>query len=375
MSDTLLPEPDRIEGAPHPRDTELLFGQDQAQAEFLIAWNSGRLHSGWLMTGPRGVGKATLAYQIAGFLLSQPAQSEAGLFGAPPPPTTLALPADHPDLRLIRSDAHPRLHVLRRGPNDRGDKLSQTIAVDRVRGLKRFFHLSAADGGRRVVIVDSVDEMASGAANALLKELEEPPALCTLLLISHQPAGLLPTIRSRCRELRCAELSPKDLGRALAGAGHDTAQSEALTTLCGGSVGDAIGLLNLGGLETYAEMVAMLGALPRIDRSVALRLADSCAGRGAELRFDLVTELADRFLVRAARTGLFGEPSVQGAPGEARLLARLSPDDRAARRWAEVQQSLSARLRHGKAVNLDPAALILDMVFKIEQTALEVAAS
>lgn len=375
MSDTLLPEPDRIEGAPHPRDTSELIGQDRAEAEFLAAFASDRLHSGWLLTGPRGVGKATMAYRIAGFLLSQVAGSGDGLFGAPPPPTSLALPADHPDMRLIRADAHPRLHVLRRGPNERGDKLSQTIAVDRVRDLKRFFHLSAADGGRRVVIVDSVDDMAAGAANALLKELEEPPELCTLLLISHQPAGLLPTIRSRCRELRFAELLPADLARALAAAGHATGQSEALTTLSGGSVGDAIGLLNLGGLETYAELISLLGALPRLDRPLALRLAESCAGRGAEQRYDLVTELADRFLVRAARAGLFGEPSVQGAPGEARLLARLSPDDRAARRWAELQQSLGARLRHGRAVNLDPAALILDMVFKIEQTALEVAAS
>jgi DNA polymerase-3 subunit delta' len=375
MNDVILPDPDRIEGAPHPRETRTLYGQDRAEAEFLAAYANDHLHSGWLITGPRGVGKATLAWRIATFLVAE-RPDEAGLFGdAPPAPASLDVPPDNPDARLVRAGTHPRVSRLVRGPNDKGDRLSQIISVDTVRDIKRFFHLSAADGGRRVVIVDSVDEMNLSAANAFLKELEEPPARTTLLLVSHAPSRLLPTIRSRCRELRCTDLPAAALRDALAQAGHDLAETEALTSLAGGSVGAAIQLLNLDGLQAYADLIALLGKLPHVDRPALLRLANSCSGKGADSRFALILDLIDHFLARAARAGMLGEPQTQGAPGEARLLTRLSPDDRAARRWATLQQDLSARARHGRAVNLDPAALILDMVFRIEETAQGVAAA
>ncbi len=373
---TDLPDPDRIDGAPHPRETPELFGQSAAEAEFLDAYTSGRLHSGWLVSGPKGIGKATLAWRIATFLLAE-RPADNSMFGDPPLPTSLAVAPDNPDAALVRAGSHPRLFRLVRGPSgvdEDGDKLSQTISVKRVRKLKDFFHLSAADGGRRVVIVDSVDEMAPAAANALLKELEEPPTRTTLLLVSHQPSRLLPTIRSRCRELRCHDLPAAALQQALARAGHDIAESEALGALSGGSVGRAITLLNLDGLPLYASLIKLLGATPRIDRPALLALANSCTGKGAETRFGLTLDLIDHFIARAARAGLLGEPATQGAAGEARLLSRLSPDDRAARAWAQLQQDLSARARHGRAVNLDPAALILDMVFKIEETAQGVAA-
>ncbi len=368
MSDDDIPEPDRVEGAPHPRETPMLFGQDNAQAAFLDAFGSGRLHSGWLITGPRGVGKATLAWKIAAFLL---AGSEPGLLGAP----VLDVPSDHPDMRLIQSGAHPRLALIRRPWDDKTKKLRSEITVDAVRSLKTFFQMSATDGGRRVVIVDAADELNRNAANAILKELEEPPAQTTILLIAHQPSRLLPTIRSRCRELRCAPLHAADLQRALEQAGHQAQNSESLATLAGGSAGDAIRLINHDGMVLYEDIIRTLGGLPNINRQAALKLADSCVGRGAEVRFGLMLDLMDVFLSRAARAGLMGEPQAQGAPGEARLLARIAPDDRAARCWARLQQDLSNRSRHGRAVNLDPAALILDMIFKIEETAHGVAAA
>ena len=183
MSDDALPEPDRIEGAPHPRETAQLFGQSRAEADFLEAYNTSRLHSGWLITGPRGVGKATLAWKLATFLLAE--QADGGMFGdASPAATSLAISPENPDARLVQSGAHPRLIVIRRPYNYDTKKLRQEITVDAVRGLKDFFHMSAADGGRRVVIVDAADEMNRNAANAILKELEEPPANTTILLIT-----------------------------------------------------------------------------------------------------------------------------------------------------------------------------------------------
>lgn len=372
MNDDALPEPDRIEGAPHPRETLQLFGQSRAEADFLEAYNTGRLHSGWLITGPRGVGKATLAWKIARFLLSE--RPNDGFFGdAPPAATNLDISPDNSDARLVQSGAHPRLTVVRRPYNHETKKLRQEITVDAVRGLKTFFHMSSADGGRRVVIVDSADEMNRNAANAILKELEEPPAKTTLLLIAHQPSRLLPTIRSRCRELRCGRLNAADLQCALSQAGFDATNADGLATLSEGSAGDAVRLQRHEGLPLYAEIVRVLEGLPRIDRIAALKLADACTGRGAEVRFGLTLDLMDQFLARAARAGLFGEPNEQAAPHEARLLSRISPNDTAARAWAQLQQDLSERVRHGKAVNLDPASLILDMIFKIEETARRVA--
>lgn len=368
-----LPEPDRIEGAPHPRETDQVFGQERAEADFLEAYTSGRLHSGWLITGPKGIGKATLAWKIATFLLAEPPQ-DGGLFGdAPPAPTSLRVSPDHPDARLVHSGAHPRLFLVRRPFDEKSGKLRAEITVDAVRGVKNFFHMSAADGGRRVVIVDAADELNRNAANAILKELEEPPANTTILLIAHQPSRLLPTIRSRCRELRCTPLSAQDTSEAMAQAGIHTEGGEALATLAAGSVGEAIRLVNHDGLQLYHEIVSLFDGMPRMDRQAAIKLAESCAGKNAEMRFPMMVDLIDVFLARAARAGLLGEPSTQGAQGEARLLARLSPTDVAARAWAELQQELSARVRQGRAVNLDPSALILDMVLRIEKTAVQVA--
>ena len=364
-----LPEPDRIPGVPHPRETGRLFGQSRAEADFLDAYTTGRLHSGWLLTGPRGIGKATLAWRIALFLLSQP--TEAGLFAAPP--ETMDVSPDHPDARLLLAGAHPRLHLLRRAPNDKGDRISAEIRADQVRALKKFFHMSAADGGRRVVIVDAADEMNVSAANALLKELEEPPALTTLLLVAHRPSRLLPTIRSRCRELRLAPLGPEDIAAALEQAGIDPDAPEAIAALSDGSVGEAIRLIQGDGPGLYTEIIHLLEAAPRIDRPRALKLANSVAGRQNEARLDLLLDLLDRLLARTARAGVMGEPDVQAAPGEARLLTRLAPDAYAARSWAALGQALTERSRRGRAVNLDPSGLILDILLKVEDQAREVA--
>jgi len=380
MSDAALPEADRIEGAPHPRETARLIGQEAAEHAFLDAFAGGRMHHGWLLTGPRGVGKATLAWQIARFLLAQPAANrDAGLFGAAPaPPATLSLAPDHPVARRVAALSDPGLFLLRRGPNDKGTALSAEIRVDDVRRLKSFFALTATEGGRRVVIVDAADEMNPNAANALLKLLEEPPANATLLLVSHQPARLLPTIRSRCRALRLGPLGPREMAEALAAAGadeaRDPADAAALAELSGGSVGEALRLVRFEGLALYADLAGLFADHPRLDRPRAIRLAESVAGKGAEARFDLALRLVELLLARLARTGATGRPPPEAAPGEAAMLARLAPGPLASRGWAEAAQTLAARARRGRAVNLDPAALFLDTVLRMEETAHRLAA-
>ncbi len=309
MTDDVYPEPDRVDGAPHPRDTLHLIGQDKAQSEFLSAFTSDRLHHGWMLTGPRGVGKATLAWAMARFLLATPVADANDMFGAPPAPTSLRIDPDHPVARRMAAGSEPGLFVLRRPYDEKTKKLRQQITVDEVRRLKSFFAMSAADGGRRVVIVDAADELNTSAANALLKLLEEPPVRATLLLVSHQPTRLLPTIRSRCREVRLGPLNASDMADALAQAGADASASpQALAQLSGGSVGEAIRLLNLGGVQIYTELMALLDTLPRLDRPRALKLAEAAATRGADDKLDLLITLLDLALARLARTGVTGHP-------------------------------------------------------------------
>ncbi len=373
MSDVEVPEPDRIDGAPHPRETSKLFGQDTAQAGFLEAYNTGRLHHGWLITGPRGVGKATLAWKIARFLLATP-MDDGGMFGAPPPPETLDIEPEHPVARRMAAGSEAGLFVLRRPYDEKAGRLKREITVDEARKLKSFFSLSATEGGRRVVIVDAADELNVSAANALLKLLEEPPEDAFLLLISHQPSRLLPTIRSRCRELRLNTLLPDQMEAAIAQADVDPSDHPAaLAELSSGSVGEAIRLTNLDGLAFYADLITLFSTLPDLNRQAALKLAESCAGRGKEDRFDLVLGLLDILLSRLARAGISGPPPTEACRNEGEVLSRLSPHDVAARQWAQLAQDLGARARHGRAVNLDPAALILDMLLKIQQTAAKTA--
>lgn len=364
-----LPDPDRLEGAPHPRETGSIFGHTASQAEFLHAFTSGRLHHAWMLTGPKGVGKATLAWRFARFLLATP-DDDGGMFAAPPP-TTLDIDPANPIGRRLLQLAEPRHFLLRRAPNEKETALSHVISVDEVRKMKSFFALSAADGGRRTAIIDAVDEMNPAAANALLKLLEEPPANVTLFLIAHQPARLLPTIRSRCRELRLTPLAPQDLADALTQAGGDIAPQDriALAELSGGSVGEAFRLTNLDGLKLYTALTRLFATLPRLERPQALALAEVAGARGAAETFDLVVTLIDLFLARLARSGATGQTPPEAAPQEAQLLQRLAPHPNAARAWAELAGDLSARARRGKAVNLDPAALLMDMLLKVDETA------
>lgn len=362
---------DCIDGAPHPRETDNLIGQDKAQADFLSAFQSGRLHHAWLITGPRGVGKATLAWNIARFLLAQPDDSGGMFADAPAALDTLDIAKDHPIKRRVAALAEPRLFLCRRPWDDKTKRFKRDITVEETRALKGFFNLSATDGGWRVAIVDAADEMNNSAANALLKILEEPPEKTIILLVSHQPARLLPTIRSRCRELRCNKLSGPDLSQALLNAGFEAGQNpEALAELSDGSVGEAIRIIAEDGLKRYAELVGLTAQAPQMDRPAALRLANACSGKGNEATYDLSLRLIRLMLARIARFAALQPDTVQeSAPGEAAMLSKLGPRVQDARKWANLLAQLTARSSHARAVNLDPSSVILDMLLKINETA------
>jgi DNA polymerase-3 subunit delta' len=375
MAEAALIEPDRLDGTPHPRDTRALYGQSAAEARFLQAYNAGRLHHAWLLTGPKGVGKATLAWRIARFLLTQDESAGAGMFGEALTPESLVVAPEHPVVKRMLAGSESRLFKITRSVNPDTKRMRDVIAVDDVRALGRFLSMSAAEGGRRVVILDAADEMNTQAANALLKMLEEPPKLTTFLLIAHQPAGLLPTIRSRCRELRLATLLPEDMAAALQEAGVeadlDAAAALALSTLSGGSVGAAARMHALEGLVLYGELIAIFESLPKLDRARVMRLSEAFAARGSEQKLDLLLVLLETLLFRLARAGALGAAAELAHPAEPELFARLSPNARVAQSWAQLSETLLARARHGRAVNLDPTALILDTFLRIQRSVAE----
>lgn len=364
MAETAAPEPDRVEGVPHPRETRVLYGHAPAEAGLLDALVRDRLHHGWLIAGPRGVGKATLAWRFARAALAL--APPGGLFAAPPL-ETLDVPDDHPVARRILAGSEPGLLPIRRGADEKTGRLRAQITVDEVRKLRDFFGLSAAEGGRRVVIVDAADELNPNAANGLLKLLEEPPAGALLLLVAHRPAALLPTIRSRCRVLRLSPLGPDALSRAIEQAmGAAPEDPQALAELAGGSVGEAVRILAGGGLDLYARLVRILAGMPRPDRLAIHALADEMAARGAEAQLDLLLRLTEMLLARLARAGATGQPLAEAAKGEAALAASL-PIPAPVR--AALATELPARVRRGRAVNLDPAALVVDMFLRLERAA------
>ncbi|MEM8822800.1 MAG: DNA polymerase III subunit delta' [Pseudomonadota bacterium] len=347
-----IPEPNRLGDAPHPRETPILHGQEAAEGAFLDAWNGGRLHHGWLLTGPRGVGKATFAWRLARFLLTTPPAQAANLDPTP----------DHPALPRIAALSEPGLMLLRRPWDDKAKRLKQDITVDEARRLGGFFAMSA--GSRRVVIVDAADDLNPNAANAILKLLEEPPANATLLLIAHQPARLLPTIRSRCRVLRLSPLPTEALEAAILQAGGDPTAAP----LAEGSVGAALSLAD-GGAEIYSNLLSLFSRAP-MDRKAARTLADACAGKTGADRLDRTLQAIDRLLHRAARAGLLGPPDAAPEP-ERKTLAKLAPHDAAARIWAQLAQEIGDRAAHARAVNVDAAAIVWDALSRIDAQARE----
>jgi DNA polymerase III subunit delta' len=262
-------------GSPLPRETTVLFGHDGVEREFLSVYRSGRVPHAWLIGGEPGIGKATLAYRIARFVLAHPDTSHI------PAVASLALDPAHPTVRRVAVNAHPDLLALERTPGDSG-KMRTVITVDQVRRLTTFFGSTAGEGGWRVCIVDSADELKyPEGSNALLKMLEEPPSRSLFLLVSHAPGRLLPTIRSRCRRLALRPLGQGDVVRAVSVAlraplGADAADPAVATAAAAarGSVSRAITLAGGPMLALREKVEALLRALPTTDPRALHALGD-----------------------------------------------------------------------------------------------------
>jgi DNA polymerase-3 subunit delta' len=347
MSDERLapPQHDDLDGVPPPPEAAMLVGHEAARVQVAEAYKAGKLPHALLLTGPRGVGKATLAFHIARHLLSHPHAAAA--------PGSLAdVSPDSALFRQVASAAHPGVLHLTRPWDERAKKFKTVISVDEVRRVGHFLSMTSHDGGARVVIVDPADDMNIAAANALLKNLEEPPARTHFLLLAHSPGLLLPTIRSRCQLLRLSPLDDVQLGEVLRHLGLRLPEGEAgeeMVRRADGSVRAAILLAAFGGLDVLTAIDA-LGSAPALDIAAAHRLADAVAGRDNEIRFDLMnTHLLDTLAQAGARAAANG----QGARA-----------DRYARSWQEMRVAIGET----ETYNLDRKQHTLNMILRLHET-------
>lgn len=325
-------ESDRIDGFSHPRETFALEGQAAALGRAARALRAGHPPSAWLICGPPGIGKATLAYRIARYLLAHGATSDG--------PEDLGMEASDTTARQVAAQGHPGLLVLRRGVNPKTGKLMSVLPVDEIRRLADFFGMTSGAGGWRVAIIDTADDMNDSAANALLKMLEEPPANAMLLLLSNTPGRLLPTIRSRCQRL---ELRPLDdvvmddlLRRHVPAA---TAEERAgLIRLAAGSIGAGLTLAAGDGAVLAGEADRLIEQAGAPDVLALMTLGEKL------MRMPDGLEQFGAFLTEALAARIRGRAEMGGV--------NLQP-------WVQLLSRLENDFARARALNLEPRQTVL----------------
>ena len=262
----------------------MLLGHDDAIAAFMEAAHGHRLHHAWLLTGPRGIGKGIFALHAARRLLAEAAGPPVDLPG-------LGVPADHPIAALIDAGSHPDLMRLERLTDEKSGSTARSITIDQIRSLQRLFATTGSYSERRIVIIDAVDDLERGGANALLKNLEEPPVGSLFLLVSHSPGRLLPTIRSRCRTLQFRPLADDVMTTILRRELPNTASSEiaGLIEAGEGAPGRALAFagLDVAGLDASIDRLIRQGDPSNAERSA---LARSLASKSSQPRYEAFLE-------------------------------------------------------------------------------------
>ncbi|WP_374375501.1 DNA polymerase III subunit delta' [Dongia sp.] len=366
MAKSAPPPPETLVAPPEA--SVHLVGHDAAEATFLRAFASGRMPHAWLITGPRGIGKATLAFRMARFLLAHgmaaPAleSAGAGLFGDEPEPAPdqtprdLDIAVDHPIFNRVKELSHSDLRVLRRSVNEKTGKLRSEIVIDDVRAAIDFLHLMPAESAWRVLVVDAADDLNRNAANALLKILEEPRPRSVLILVSHAPGRLLPTIRSRCRRLALEPLSTPALQTELRRHCPDLggADLDLVLALAEGSLGRAITFgRDQAARDLFQSMAQLLGGWPDFDPTVLHRLGDKLAGKGGEENFETAVTLLDWWLARFVRRAAAKDrPFAEVFPGESGLIDRLA-GAASLDRWLQSWEKIGRLFARVASANLD----------------------
>jgi DNA polymerase-3 subunit delta' len=340
------PESDRFQHTRHPRLSFNCFGHAETERQFLLSYLSGHLPQAFIVGGPPGIGKATLAWRLARFLLANPdpataaGEARADLFVAP----------DHPVSRQIAVMAHPDLVLLRREWNEKDNRFFTEIRVEDVRRAIHMFQQAAGRGGYRICILDCAEDLNPSSANALLKLVEEPPPRSLFLFIAHRPGQMLATLRSRCRKILLESLAEVDIGHIVAALGPpwsaaSDAKLVAASARARGSIHNVLRLLDDHGIELDSNLGDMLDDLPRIDWNKVHALADRVAARNNGKDYETMLAAIDDWLDARVR---------RGAQSQGANCARLAP-------YALVWEKLSEAARETETFNLDKRPFVLSL--------------
>jgi DNA polymerase-3 subunit delta' len=337
----------------HPSGTETLTSHAEAEKQLLTMINAKRLPHALLLTGPKGVGKATFAYRLARFLLSQQEAAGGGLFGDPLPQESLQISRQHPIFNRVVASSHPDLLVLE----------AEDIKVDDARSVSAFLSLTPAESEWRVVIIDSADAMNRSAANALLKTLEEPPARALLILISHNPGTLLPTIRSRCSTLRIHPLIEADFTEIMGQIAPQLSAHEchSLALLSGYSPGVALPLIQSKADVLYRELLERVGTTNTIK---IYEFADRFARKDSDKEWKLFSRLLLWLLTRVAKVDETVTSEV--FPGEKQILLRLKAS-KPLDLWTELWEKAGWLLADTEHLHLDRKQAIITLLRAIAE--------
>ena len=358
---------DRLENIAYPGEHTNLFGHDGSLDQLTRAFHSAHMHHAWLVTGPRGIGKASLALAFAGHVFGNPHPGSA--------PQTFSPPAPHdPVISQIAKGGHPNILHLSRPYDPKTKRFKSTITIDEIRRTQSFFGTTAGEDSWRICIVDTADDMNANAANALLKILEEPPVRTLFFVLSNAPGKLLPTIRSRCRHLPLRPLSATNLIKAMEALECpidqlDQQQQHSLLRLSDGSVRRAIVLLQQEGMALVQRFNDILGQGADNQRQsnapnwpAAHKLADELARKANEEQYALLFDVARDYVsttIHAASTSN-EDQNPQSAKNNSETLSNLA---RLCEVWEKIEKSASVV----DAYNLDKKQVVLNLFSDLAQ--------
>ena len=363
---------DKIAGAPHPMLANEIIGHSSQKLSFLSSFASNRLPQCWLLAGDMGIGKASFAWLIAKFLLTtkyQPADLKIDLNESNI--NSILEPQSGSTLNRIISGSEQRVYIVRRGYNEKRKAFFKNISIEDIRKLQSYCSLSIADGGKRIIIIDTADDLNKSSSNALLKLIEEPPKNTVFLLISHQPNLLLPTIKSRCQKLSFSNLDQTDLGAVLTAIGCKIEPSDevSLSILSKGSAGAACRLINSNCINLYSDILNISSSLPNLNTNKILQLSQNYFAKAKPGEFEIFLEMMQHFFSRLCKTGAMQKPLLPSlTENEAKIMKNLCPNLKSAHLWSEAANITLTKLNKGYLLNIDIESLILDAFIYLEKS-------
>ena len=342
---------DQLEGIPAPQDSTFLIGHEEEAARFASSYRSGRMHHAWLLSGPKGIGKATFAFHAARHILASPEPATA-------PENFQPEEWPEPLVRQVMQGGHPDLLHLTRPWDEKTKKFKSQLSVDEIRKTQAFYSMTAGAGGWRITIVDAADDMNASAANALLKILEEPPKRSVFFVITHAAGGLLPTIRSRCQMMGLSPVSEQQVVETITKLAPDLPKPmiEESAKLSSGSVRRGLKLAQSDVLDQfglYSNTMASRAVGGAKDWEAAHKISDALSKKGSEEDYQLFLELVQGGIAKQVR-------SEAGQISNAALAS-----------WAEVWEKANQSIRMADTFNLDKKQVILTLfrlLFERNQT-------